>query len=35
MHNLYHDPKYAKTIAELTPLLYKLQKEAGDTPVTV
>ncbi|MCU1233169.1 MAG: hypothetical protein JWP63_1136, partial [Candidatus Solibacter sp.] len=33
--NLYHDPKYAKTVADLKLLLDKLQRESGDTPVTV
>jgi len=33
MHNLYHDPKYARVVAEMKALLDKLQKEAGDTPV--
>jgi len=33
MHNLYHDPKYAKVVAEMKALLDKLQKEAGDSPV--
>jgi arylsulfatase A-like enzyme len=33
MHNLYHDPKYAKVVAEMKTLLDKLQKESGDTPV--
>ncbi len=33
MHNLYHDPKYAKIIGGLKIELDKKQKEAGDTPV--
>jgi hypothetical protein len=33
MHNLYHDAKYARVVAEMKLLLDKLQKEVGDKPV--
>jgi uncharacterized sulfatase len=33
MHNLYHDPKYARVVTEMKALLDKLQNEVGDKPV--
>ena len=33
MHNLYHDPKYARIVKTLTAELYQRQREVGDTPV--
>jgi arylsulfatase A-like enzyme len=32
MHNLYHDPKYTRVVAQMKLLLDKLQEEAGDKP---
>jgi hypothetical protein len=33
MHNLYSDPKHARTIQRLKEEMAKLQREAGDKPV--
>ena len=33
MHNLYHDPKYARVVVEMKALLDKFQNEVGDKPV--
>jgi hypothetical protein len=33
MHNLYHEPKYARVVTEMKALLDKLQLEVGDKPV--